>query len=404
MKKSLTIIVITAAFLLISCGREATSVPYVNDENLCQIGDTLYDQQAGYRILNGALDTESRLCRDPLCRHAYNDYGCPESNRFSWIATEFRTDGQQLFRMTKDSDAQYEHYKKTGIKAQLRTIYAIDTAAQTMRAVADFEVSNYRYGPTFVVDDEYIYYKQGYILDPDGIDSSSQCMRVMRVKKTGSKPEDIFGKDMDVLDTFHSDGERYYLSCYDSRTELHVIDPGTMEERTFGMDGRELRRISEMNGTVFVTCFDGEIPVTGSKTEHTIFTYAVCRFDGENLACIAENISDPVFSGGYIWYSTPEAKFHGVVKPKTEMASAFDLLSHTAGDLIRLDPVTGETSRWTADKHIEVIGYSAGYALVNLVDYAEYAVSGVKDDTVYKLTLNDDGTVIVAGVIEEIER
>ena len=395
-----TVLPLILALLLVSCG-ETETLPYTNDEYLCQIGDTLYDQQILYRILNGALDAESRLCRDPLCQHKYNDYGCPESGRFSGIATEFRTDGQQLFMMVKDSDAQYEHYKKTGIKAQLRTVYAIDTAAQTMRAVADFEVSNYGFGPAFVVDDEYIYYKQGYILDPDGTDSGSQCMRVMCVKKTGSEPEDIFGKNMDVLDTFHSDGERYYLSCYDSRSELQVIDPETMESRTFGMDGRELRRISEMNGTVYVTCFDGEISVTGSKTEHRIFTYAVYRFGGENLTCIAENISEPVFSGGYVWYSTPEAEFHGVVKP--EMASAFDLLSHTAGDLIRLDPVTGETKRWQGGKHIEMIGYSAGYAIANLVDYAQYAASGVKDDTIYKLTLNDDGTVTIAGVIEEVE-
>ncbi|MBQ2726801.1 MAG: hypothetical protein IJF78_13945 [Clostridia bacterium] len=394
--------VLLAAFLLFSCVSEPELQTYTNDESLCQMGDTLYLCRFLPQILNGSLPAESRLCRDPLCRHQYNDFGCPESSRFSDILTEFRTDGETLYMLTSDTDAKYEYYKQTGIKAQLRQIYALDLTAGSMREIASYEASNFSYGADFWADDGYIYYKQGYILDPEGVDASSQCVRIMRVKNTGSAPEDILGEDLDPTSNFIAEDGKIYLNRSDSRDLLEIIDPETGETVSLSTGGRAVRRLAVMNSTVYAVCFDGELSVTGSETEHTIFTYAVYRADGGSLTCIAENISAPVFSGGSIWYSTPEAQFHGVVKP--EMASPFDLLSHSAGDLIRLDPISGETMRWRAEKHIEPIGYSAGYVLANLIDYEEYAVSGEKDETVYKLTLNDDGTVMVDGEFEEAEK
>ena len=80
-----------------------------------------------------------------------------------------------------------------------------------------------------------------------------------------------------------------------------------------------------------------------------------------------------------------------------------DVFASAQGDLIRLDLSTGETRRWTADRAIDFLGYSAGYALARLYDYDAEVRTGQRDGTIYKLILNDDGSVEVAGIIRTAE-
>ena len=171
------------------------------------------------------------------------------------------------------------------------------------------------------------------------------------------------------------------------------------------MDGRAPAEVIAADEGTFLLCRDVERTAEGEEGPAKRISYAVYSFGEKGPALLAEDAADVIFSGGFIWYSTPEIVFRGTptFAPGTVTAGAvnIDVFSYTAGDLIRLDPGTGETLRWTADGglHIEFIGYSGGYALAYLIDYEEYGRTGERDETVYKLALNEDGTVTAAGTV-----
>ena len=420
-KKILTGALAAAVFLsaVPGCRKEtgsAATAHYTNQWGLCQLGDTIYDSDRLYgamsgKVLDGRLARPAALCHDPLCDHTGI---CPESERFT--AREFVTDGVTVCMEVKDADRSYDYYKATGVR-NLRVLYAFRPEdPDSMRELAAFEGSSMGMRKWFTARDGYVYYKTGVLREgADGSNTTEEdwTVKIMRVGMGGGTPELFLDRDLSVGEQFEIDGSYYYIL-----SELDENGGGTVERVPLGggeteffrssagdMDGRAPAEVIVTDAGTFLLCWDVERTAEGEQGPTRRTSYAICSFGEEGPALLAGDAADVIFSGGFIWYSTPEIVFRGTLTfaPGAVTAGAVntDVFSYTAGDLVRLDPGTGQTSRWTADGglHIEFIGYSGGYALAYLIDYEEYGRTGERDETVYKLALNGDGTVTAAGTI-----
>ncbi|MBQ8186262.1 MAG: hypothetical protein IJ037_05245 [Clostridia bacterium] len=392
------LLILLSAILLTSCGTQ-TMQTYSNMNLYCQLGDTLYLNDRDI-VLNGALDTVISLCRDPLCSHDDYDSTCPES---PWFAAQeyYQTDGERIFMYVNDIRPGIELLNETGSSAQFRTIYSFLPLESEMRKIAEFESLGQLTGLPFMLSGDYVYFKQNHYLDADA--RTDEVFRLMRVKKTGGKPEEVLERDIPVSVSIAVSGSRIYLSDTAGDGACEIVDMETGITETAAPEGKRVQQVCVQEDTVYFFC-DGTVRTDSAGTEFVstdIYRYE----DSGGFTLIAQDVWNARFSGGALWISPASLTYYGTAELPTGRGNEIemtDIYDRDTGELIRLDPVTGEKQSWTTDRHIDFLGYSAGYALARLVDYVEYLETGVRDNTIYKLTLNDDGTVTIAGTIDEV--
>ncbi len=402
------ILLMLAGLLLNGCWKDdagSDGAGFSNMNLYCQMGDNVYTNDFDNMVLNGALDTTISLCRDPLCTHEDYNSTCPESQWF-FAQKYFQTDGERIFMYVHDLRIDNEYRAETGNNASFRVIYSFEPMDQEMRQVAEFETTGQMVGIPFVVDGDYVYFKQTRYLDADA--KTDEVFRIMRVKKTGSVPEEVLARDIPVNTTFAVSGSRIFLCGLDDGGVCEMIETATGESVVFFPDGKQVEQICVIDGEVYLLC-SGTVRTDSDGWDFTSTDVYRMEEDG-SFTLIAEDSWNVRFSGGYLWVSPASLTYYGTVEMptghgnETEMVDIYD---RDTGELVRIDLETGERRTWKGDKHIGFLGYSAGYALANLTDY-EYAASGEMeagegDHTIYKLTLNDDGTVTIAGQLRRLK-
>ena len=407
---------ILAVLLLSACAKKPAeqSAHFSRQWDFAQCGDTIYNGRPGIDgvgelILNGALNRTVTLCRDPLCTHGEEIF-CAESERFS-DNRAFTTDGTNVYMLANDRARGYDHWKATGEKRKFTVLSVLDPELPAgMRELQVFETSGMNRKTPFTACSGVVYYKEGSI--PDGMSREEATAEdwvnhIWRIPKDGGKAERFSGIDLDVTDQFDIDGAfSYVIPAAGDRIDCTPVSGGEPFSRT-PPDGKRASEIAVADFGTFLFCTDRTREAEGQLGSRTSESTAVYRMDpdGDGIALVPvlEDAAAVILSDGWIWSSTPELTYHGTptYAPGTVQMGAvkLDVFSETAGDLRRTDPATGETKTWTDAKHIRFLGYSAGYALAYLIDYEAYGEIGEIDKTIYRLALNDDGSITDAGTI-----
>ncbi|MBQ4353892.1 MAG: hypothetical protein IJC71_03250 [Clostridia bacterium] len=399
MKKYLTILL---AFLLLcmvcGCTEQAADTGNYSNANLyCSVNDLLFLNDWD-RVMHGALDTDYSLCRDPLCTHDKFDETCPESTWF-FANNWYQTDGERVFMDVYDQRPGIEYHSKTGQQApMMRTIYSFDpTEPDNMTKLVEYETTGALAGLPFCAAGEYVYYKQNRYLDPDR--ETDEVFRIMRVKKTRSAPEEVLDRDFPVSTVFVTDGERFFLTDTNAQVPVcEIYNSVSGESTVISPDGKGVVQTVLYAGDVYILAKG----TTRTTREGTPFTSSdVYRYEDDgSCTLLAENTWGVRFFDGFLWYTPADLIYYGTVMAFNGIEEApLDIYAKTTGELVRLDPVSGESMTWKADADIEFYGYSAGYAIAQLTDYPAYAETGERDRSFYKLELHDDGTVTVKGEI-----
>ncbi|MBQ3956842.1 MAG: hypothetical protein II680_13215 [Clostridia bacterium] len=354
------------------CNRTEETVYCYNRPDGCQIGETIIldTYSVAPNVYTASLDKPTGLCRDPLCDHKGGDGICPEYAFFS--AREFCTDGEVLYMLT-DSPV-----TERGDNPYAKNIYAVDPHGnQPMRLICKTEnTGNYGNGKGIATDGETLYYQNchyrpGAEREARYSDGSEQYYEIMRIKKTGGKPEKVFDM-LPVGTAFSLDRTNYYLIDIPTGT-CTVVDRETGEESFISCEGLYIRSVLSAKEHTYFLC--DEPTVTVFETVSESFTpAAVVEYKNGECRVIAEHIRH-VFSDysavvceGTLWYLPFELQYLYTVDAPTGRGSEtrqHDMYATTDGTVCTVDLASGETrrmsiNRWNSNDNFAFVGISEG--------------------------------------------
>ena len=221
----------------------------------------------------------------------------------------------------------------------------------------------------------------------------------MRVKKTGGAPEEVLDRDFSVSTTIEVHENKLYLCDLSEKSApCEILDMTSGTSVFVQPDGKAVTAVVIYRDEVYLLARGTE----RRTQDGTLFTASdVYRYEADaSCALLAEDTWGVRFFDGCLWYTPADLIYYGTVMAFNGIEDEpLDIYAKSTGELVRLDPATGESMTWKADADIEFYGYSAGYAIAQLIDYPAYAETGERDHSFYKLELHDDGTVTVKGEI-----
>ena len=399
MKRLIQLAVCLAVLLLpAACSRRTEETVYCcNRPDGCQIGDTIIldTYSVAPNVYTASLDKPTGLCRDPLCDHKGQDGICPEYAFFS--AREFCTDGEVLYMLTDTPVT--EHWDNPNPYA--KNIYAVDPRGnQPMKLICTTEnTGNYGNGKGISTDGEYLYYQNchyrpGAEKGAKVSDGSEQYYEIMRIRKTGGKPEKVFDL-LPVGTAFSLDRTNYYLIDIPTGT-CTVVDRETGEESFVSCEGLYIRAVLCAKEHTYFLC--DEPTVTVFETVSESFTpAAVVEYKNGECRAVAEHIrhvfSDysAVVTEGVLWYLPFELQYLYTIDAPTGRGSEtrqHDVYATTDGTVCTVDLASGETRRmpingWNSNDNFAFIGFSEGVPIGRIVtkdgEYKTVRITFVED-------------------------
>ncbi|MBR4742717.1 MAG: hypothetical protein IK082_00790 [Oscillospiraceae bacterium] len=356
------------AMVILSCGRDGERMDYTNRPDGCQIGETIILDAPSHRknVYHAGFEKAAGLCRDPLCQHTGLDGPCPDMPTLGF-PRRFCTDGETLFMLA--------HYSASGTAGTVYQIYAVDPAGvEPMRLLCTTENAG-NYGLCrMTADDRYLYYaesryRDGAAPDEEYQSRETQYIKIMRIRKTGGKPELVFDL-LPVGTQFDVDESCYYLmrAAEDMDGTCEIISKTTGEKTAAQLDGMHICSMMRAGEHIFFLC--GEEPVIAEVTEKLTFPrYAIAEWKDGLLTCTAEHVSatQPVFSSeGRLWYFPFYIQFLETRESPTGQGSETAMHDfYQVGDnkVFCYDPDTRQTRQYRIEGDGEFIGFSEGIAL-----------------------------------------
>ena len=396
--------------LLPACAKRETAEEYTNlttNMGTFSIGDSIYEVTGlGLRRYRGDSDTATnRFCTDPLCDHRGRDGVCPDCEKL--YEKRYATDGRRIY-FNSPSHLPDSRGETNTDRFQ---IYSFEQDGSGMTLLASFDGSS-RAQPNLRCCGGYLYFAQGFYTGDEAADDKyrDQTVRFMRVSTEGGKIEQALPGDYDPFDRLFVDDEHFYIvhGGRDSGSSLDILDREGNALLTEVMpEGHAVWSVQIYRGKTYVLCADvTETVHYGTDTE--IASLSLYRIDGTEFTRLVGGIGsdrEPVYADGAVWFSPAGHVYHGTVDMPSGIGGEtepYDEISRSDGSLVRYDLTTGKTASWKSEtdgEEITFLGLSCGYAIARIKN------TGNEENTsgIWKLVLNDDGSVTAAGTIDTAE-
>lgn len=408
--KKLFCTLLTALLLLLTGCKTAPEepLPHTTTMNYCRFGDNYYFYGYFHGRFNPALDTQVSLCLDPLCTHiAYNKHQkvwyslCPQN--LDNVSSTFTTDGQYIYMAAR---AENEDPSDTMMRAIYR--FPADNPSD-MKRIAVYSTTGPLFGAPIYFSDGMIYYVQG-MYNSDYVPGSTsgvkdQYMQIMRVKASGGVGEPALDRKFPGDGKFYMDEQNFYIINYNG--PLTIIDRATGELTEVRPDGLSPSMVYTVDGVQYLICnekthtvsFEGETPVSVG---------CVYRYDNGKCSKIVGNLAQQEIIDGALWYIPYELTYYGSRDSFNGCETVMeDYFSRFAGELHRLDLITGEEKVWQnedLDLDLWLVGAMGSTAIV-----APRSVTGEyngeqpwREPMFWKAELGGDGVIrLLAGIPEK---